>query len=220
MVRALRDDGSKVADSLPRVAGLDFENAEKRAGVVMVRIELKDQHEFLARALRVATCLQETCKLEPNVVEGRTQPQGSSKFVKCVFGSFELHVGLRHGPVKVGDLATTVRVIARLGVLLCTSHRSDPAPILAELVAGDGEVQRRLQVGAILFESLLEAATRLGQATAQVIDHAELVEDVWVPKPVANEPLKVRLREFVLGPSVVLVGEFEALIGRKRHRRS
>ena len=205
MVRALRHDGTQVLQSLIPIASFHLEHPHHGACVLMLGIELQDQGELFARALQVATDPEKAYELHSDVMELRTKTKGTSILVDRILGSSQLEIGLRKRAVGVCHLSSSKGVIGFLGTALCSSNRSNGRTVLTELIAGDCQVEGRFQVFRVQLQRLLEAPARFGESTGQMVDHAQVIEDIRIADLVLNQLFVVRLSERVLGASKMLV---------------
>ena len=217
MVGTLRHDGPKVLNTLCAVAGLDLHDAQERPRVVVRGVELENQRELLSSPACITAIAQKLGELESNVVKRRAESESPSIFVHGVLRTIEVEVRPRQRAVEVCDLAATVRVVRRVGLPLRALQGGHARAVLAELVAGHGQVQRGLEVSAVHFERLLKAPARLAESSAEVIDDAESVEHVRVAQSLLHQLLVVGLREWILRAVVVFVRRFEELLSPGSH---
>jgi hypothetical protein len=111
MVRALRDDGLEVAKALTMVAGLNLDDAQERAGILVRGVELKDERQLLASPVSVAAKPQQLGELEPDVVKLRAEPQRSTEFVHRVLRAVQIDVGSGKRSVKIRNLSAAEGVV-------------------------------------------------------------------------------------------------------------
>lgn len=90
MFSALLDHGAKVLKPLLPVAGLNLDDAQERARIVVRRFQLKNQGQFLSSPLRVAPQSQQLRELEADVVELGAKPERAPELVHGVFGAIDL----------------------------------------------------------------------------------------------------------------------------------
>jgi hypothetical protein len=92
VVGALVNHGTQVLEALVVVSGLDLDDTQQRAGVVVSRIQLQDEGQLLPGPVRVATEPQQLGELEPNVVELRAEAERTAELVHGVFGTIQVEV--------------------------------------------------------------------------------------------------------------------------------
>lgn len=205
MVRTLRDHVLQVLKTLTVVPGLDFDDAQERSGVMVLRVELKDERQFFPGPMGIAPEPQQLGQLEADVVELRTEPKGAPKLVHRILRAVEIEIGPGQRAVKIGDLAAAIGVVRRIRLALSALQGPCTRAVFAKLIASHREVERGLQVTGVDLERLLEAPTRFGQPAAEVIDDAKPIEHVGITKALLHEFLVVGLSKRVLGAIVVLV---------------
>jgi hypothetical protein len=83
--------------------------------------------------------------------------------------------------------------------------------VLAAVVVGDRQVERRLGVARVDLERRLEGLLRVGEAPLVVIDDAEHVEDVGEPAVLLHDLREVLLGLVVLASLVVVAPERDEL---------